>query len=293
MTNKTLSNPASAASDSPAFRLLALDLDGTLLDDHFRISERNRRAIQGVLASGVRVVILTGRRFKMAAPYARELKLATPLVVHNGALAKNLDSAEHVFLRPLALAKAARIIELGRQHQMDPVVFLPAASGGRMLVETVRPENIALQKYLQLGGEDVQFEKDLQAAMSLDPIQVMFSGRVSRIRELSATLRGRLDGQVQLLHTLYPARDFAFLDVLEQGATKGSALRRLAEHWHIEPSAILAIGDNANDLEMLRFAGKGVLMGNAEEELWEPAFERTAGNNEDGVAAVLERYWSA
>lgn len=283
-------NAASNPTGPGNFQLVALDLDGTLLDAHFQISDRNLRAVTAVQQRGIRVVLLTGRRFKMAEPYARQLSLDTPLVVHNGALTKHLDSSDHLFLRPLQLEKALQIIDTGRQHGMDPVAFLRAPAGGHMWVESVHPDNVPLQKYIQLAGGDVRFVDDLRAALQEDPIQVMFSGPFEKVRELSAVLRRRMDGRIQLLHTEYRARNFAFLDVLDCGACKGAALQRLAELWGIPPSRILAMGDNANDLEMLRYAGKAVLMGNADQDLWEPGFERTAGNDEDGVAAALEKY---
>lgn len=291
MKNSSVNNVDAAVSPHPAIiRLVALDLDGTLLNAHFQISERNLLAVKRISERGIRILLMTGRRFKMAEPFARQLQLTTPLVVHNGALTKHLDSSDHLFHCPLPLPKARQIIEFGRQHQMDPVVFLSAPDGSRMLVESVHPDNVPLQKYIQLSVEDVQFMGDLQSSLREDPIQVMFSGRVSQVRKLSDALHSQMNGQTQLLHTEYRSRDFAFLDVLEHGTSKGAALKRLAELWEIAPSGILAMGDNANDLEMLRYAGKAVLMGNAEQDLLEPAFERTASNEEDGVALALEKY---
>src|SRR5678816_4713931 len=105
-----------------SIRLLALDLDGTLLNSRGQISEGNRRALAAARSSGVRVAIVTGRRFRDARPIALELGLDVPVIAHNGALTKHAETLETVAVLPLPLAAAQHAIKVGRAAGADPLV---------------------------------------------------------------------------------------------------------------------------------------------------------------------------
>jgi len=122
------------------------------------------------------------------------------------------------------------------------------------------------------------------------PIQIMFSGACDSMDRLGGRLNSVMNGRMQLFQTRYRSVDLTILDAISTEASKGSGLKRIADYYEIKPDEILAVGDNHNDLTMLRFAGKAVIMANAEDELKQLGFDVTDSNEEDGVARALEKY---
>jgi hydroxymethylpyrimidine pyrophosphatase-like HAD family hydrolase len=133
--------------------------------------------------------------------------------------------------------------------------------------------------------------ESLDEYLDHDPLHVAFSGGCASMGRLAEVMRDELGGSVKLLLTLYPKTDFALLDVLHPEASKGAGLAAVADEQGLAREEVMAVGDNFNDLEMLEWAGTGVLMGNADPALGEKGrFHATATNDEDGVAAAIERF---
>ena len=131
----------------------------------------------------------------------------------------------------------------------------------------------------------------LARAIDEDPIQVMFNGSVRPMRRLAATLRGLPTAdRFSVALTEYEPRDFSLLDINRAGCTKGSALARWAATLGVSRGEVMAVGDNLNDLEMLEFAGRAVIMGNAIADLQERGWARTGSNDEAGVAQAVETF---
>jgi hydroxymethylpyrimidine pyrophosphatase-like HAD family hydrolase len=131
----------------------------------------------------------------------------------------------------------------------------------------------------------------LESCLTEDPLQVMFSGTVAEMEQAEQVLqKSSVKDRVRLAATKYAARDFAMLDVLPPGCTKGAALAEWAQRQGLHRDEILAIGDNHNDLEMLHFAGIPVVMGNSVPELKTFGWHETHSNDESGVAAAIERF---
>lgn len=282
-----------------AIRLIALDLDGTLLDSRGELSERNRAALAAARERGVRVALVTGRRFRDARPLALELGLDVPLIAHNGALTKHARTLETVaaFLMP---AEAAReVVRVGRAHGADALVSDDHLGAGVLVYDHISEGNTALAKYIAWSrrvigpdaAEAIRQVPSLDAYLDHDPLHVAFSGGCAPMERLAEEMRRELGETVKLLLTLYPRQDFALLDVLHPAASKGAGLAAVASERGLAREEVLAVGDNHNDLEMLDYAGTGVLMGNAEPQLRERhRFHLTATNDEDGVAVAIERF---
>jgi Cof subfamily protein (haloacid dehalogenase superfamily) len=285
-----------------AISLLALDLDGTLLNGRGRISDRNRTAIDKARANGVHVAVVTGRRFRDSRPIALELGLDVPVISHNGALTKHAETLQTVSVLPLPLAAAREALRVGRAAGADPLLSDDYEGLGVLVYDRLsgENENAAVHKYIawarRLHGEEegrraVQQVATLEAYLDHDPIHLAFSGTCSRMDALEEILQAELGSTVKVLSTKYPEQDFTLVDVVNPAASKGAGVAATAAELGVSPDEIMAIGDNYNDLEMLLFAGTGVVMANAPLSLREIAgLHPTAANTDDGVALAIEQF---
>lgn len=282
-----------------AIRLIALDLDGTLLDSRGQLSERNRAAVAEARARGVAVALVTGRRFRDARPLALELGLDVPVVAHNGALTKHAHSLETVAALLMPVGAARAVVRTGRAHGADALVSVDHVGAGLLVYDHISPGDTALAKYIEwsrgvVGDEAaaaIRRVNSLEKYLDQDPLHITFSGGCAAMERLAGVMERELGGSVKPLLTLYPRTDFALLDVLHPEASKGAGLAAVAAESALTREEVMAVGDNFNDLEMLEWAGTGVLMGNAEPALRERGdFHTTAANDDDGVAAAIERF---
>ena len=283
-----------------AISLLALDLDGTLLDSHGRISERNLNAIEKARAKGVRVALVTGRRFRDSRPVALELGLDIPLISHNGALTKHAETLETVAVLPLPLAAAREALRIGRDAGADPLLSDDHEGLGVLIYDHLSGDNLAVHRYIawakRLHGDEegrnaVRQVDSLENYLDHEPIHLAFSGRCQAMDQLGALIDSELSSRVRVLSTKYLEQDFTLLDVVNPAASKGAGVAAAAAEIGVSAEEIMAIGDNYNDLEMLLFAGIGVVMANAPQSLREiPGLHPTTSNSEDGVALAIEKF---
>ena len=272
----------------PAIRLLAVDIDGTLLDPGFEIPPANLRALGRAHGAGVEVVLVTGRRHAFALPIARQLGFDLWLISSNGAITRSLSG--ELFHRDLLPAATARRVcghMLG--FRGNTVLTFDVETRGALVLERDTEVSQILGRWLGKNAEFVQFVVPIEDSLSTDPVQLMFCGPMARMQQaLGALAAGGFDSQITVLRTEYAHRDLSIVDVLNQGCSKGHALERWARHRGIERAQVMAIGDNYNDVGMLEFAGRPVLMGNAAAELKQNGWAVTLSNAESGVAAAVE-----
>jgi Cof subfamily protein (haloacid dehalogenase superfamily) len=282
-----------------AIRLVALDLDGTLLDSRGELTPRNRASIDAARERGVSVALVTGRRFRDARPLALELGLDVPVIAHNGALTKHAHTLETVCAVLMPVETAHAVVRVGRAHAADALVSDDHLGAGILVYDQLSPGNTALARYIawsrRVVGEDaaeaIRRVPSLEEYLDHDPLHIAFSGGCAEMERLADVMRRELGETVRLLLTLYPKMDFALLDVLHPSASKGAGLAAVAAEQGLTREEVMAVGDNFNDLEMLEWAGTGVLMGNADPALSERGdFYNTGTNDEDGVAAAIERF---
>ena len=280
--------------------LLALDLDGTLLDSRGHISERNRAAIDNARELGVHVALVTGRRFRDSRPVALELGLDVPLISHNGALTKHAATLQTVSVLPLPVAAARKALGVGRAAGADALLSDDYEGLGVLVYDHIRGGNTAAHKYLswarRIHGDEesthaVQQVSSLENYLDHDPIHLAFSGGCEEMDHLEEILKSELGSTVKILGTKYLEQDFTLLDIVNPAASKGAGVAATAAELGVNREEIMAIGDNYNDLEMLLFAGTGVVMANAPLSLREIAgLHPTASNGEDGVALAIEQF---
>ena len=275
---------------SMAVRLIAIDIDGTLLDSKWKVPEANRKAIVEAVERGMEVALVTGRRFDFALPIAREIPCALTMVVNNGAVIKTKEGA--TVLRHLLPRAVARIVlEATSVFRAGTAVVFDRPRENQIVYEQIDWEDPGRKSYFQRNKEFLAQCAPLEECLTEDPIQVMYSGPVARMREVESVLR-RLDGRGEyaLAVTEYEARDFGLVDVIHPGCSKGTALAELARMRGVAREEVMAIGDNLNDREMLEFAGVPVVMGNGVAELKDSGWHVTLTNDEGGVAAAIEKY---
>ena len=283
-----------------AISLLALDLDGTLLNGRGQISDRNRAAIGKARAAGVHVALVTGRRFRDTRPIALELGLDVPVISHNGALTKHAETLQTVSVLPLPLAAAREALRVGRDAGADPLLSDDHEGLGTLVYDRLSGENAAVHKYIawarRIHGEEegkrsVLQVESLEAYLDHEPIHLAFSGSCAPMDQLEQTLHAELGSSVKILGTKYPEQDFTLIDIVNPAASKGAGVAATAAELGVSPDEIMAVGDNYNDLEMLLFAGTGVVMANAPLSLREIAgLHPTASNTEDGVALAIDKF---
>jgi Cof subfamily protein (haloacid dehalogenase superfamily) len=286
-----------------SIRLLALDLDGTLLNSRGELSDRNLWAIAAAREVGVRVALVTGRRFRDARPLALELGLDVPVISHNGALTKHARTLETVAVALLPLEAAREVLRVGRENDASPLLSDDPHGVGVLVYDHMSDDNEALARYLswsqRIHGEEaaegVRRVPSLEDYLDHPPVHIAFSGRVVEIRDLAERLKDQLGDTVKLLSTIYPKQDFALLDVLHPEVSKGVGVEATAAEQGLIRSEVMAIGDNFNDVEMLQYAGTSVVMGNADASLRDllrdvAGCSTTATNDEDGVALAIEQF---
>jgi Cof subfamily protein (haloacid dehalogenase superfamily) len=278
-------------SDVMPIKLLALDIDGTLLTPRGELTPRTRAAIDEAIERGVHIVLVTGRRFGSAYPLLQEFGLDLPLISHNGALNKDTRTFETIELHPLDIATSREIIRTARKHGTDMICCSDEPRGlGKIVIEGVSESNQSLMRYLNKYRDSVMEVPDLVEFVMEPPIQIMFSGHCAQMELFADKLLAVMGERIRIFKTRYPQYDLTIIDAVSSQASKGDSLSRIADRRGIARAEVMAIGDNYNDLTMLEYAGLGVVMANAEEELKESGLALTSSNEEDGVAEAIERY---
>ena len=269
-------------------RLLALDIDGTLLSPQFQISEDDLAAIQRAHALGVEIVVATGRRHQFALPVARKLGVDLCLVSSNGAVTRSL--AGERFHRDLLPVETCReMCAAMDEFRGHLVITFDKETKGTLVLEHLDDLGASIRRWLETNLEFIDFVIPIEKALVENPVQAMYCGTISKMEQVQSALKASaVWGRVNVLKTEYPERDLCMVDVLNLGCSKGHALERWAQHRGIAREQVMAIGDNYNDVEMLEFAGVPVIMGNASEELRGRDWKVTLPNSESGVAAAIE-----
>lgn len=272
-------------------RLVALDVDGTLLDGRGRIPAENLDALAEAARRGLHLVVVTGRSYPFALQAIETLPDPLTLVVYNGAVARVRGGAT-LAVRQLDCAMARRLLEATRPWRASTLVQFDREGPGQTMVDRMSWDQPNRRGYYQRIRHLVREVHDLEGALDADsPVQVAFNGPAAEMDALADAI-GKLDtgGAVAVSITAYPARDFTLVDVNAAGATKGQALAEVARHYGVGQDEVFAIGDNHNDVDMLQWAGTGVVMGNAEPALFGLGLPVTASNDQAGLAKALRDY---
>ena len=270
-------------------RLVALDLDGTLLDPFGKLTPKVSDAVARLAASGLRVVLCTGRRFRTALPHARALGLEGAIIVNNGVVVKDLASGEtlhHAYLdAPLAGEVVEQVRGLG-----PPLVYVDAYhSGVDIFTEHLDRAHPFQREYTDDNGEFISVVDDVCATERPGVIMVSTMADERSLGGLLAGARERFGERVHTHTILNKNYQGHILEFLSPEAGKWRALERLARSWGIEAAEIAGVGDDINDAEVLRRVGLGIAMGNALREVREGADVVVSSNAEGGAVEAIDR----
>ena len=272
-------------------KLIALDIDGTLLDSNAHLPDENRSAIVEAAARGIEITLVTGRRFDFARSIAEQLPCELYLIVSNGSLIKSKDGETHQRLL-LTSATARRVLEATPEFRPGAAVVFDRPRAGQVILERVDWNDPFRGGYFRRNREFIAEVAPLTACLDgEDPIQVMYVGACESMRAAKRALETiSIAGEYTLALTEYESRNLSILDVLRRGVTKGAALAEWVRRRGITRDQVMAVGDNWNDREMLEFAGLPVLMGNCIPELKSLGWVVTLSNDENGVAEAIRTF---
>jgi len=262
-----------------SIKLVAIDLDDTLLDSGLRISPRCADDIEKIRQRGILVTLATGRMYRSALPYALQLGMNIPLITYQGALVKDSLSGEVLYFRPVG-ELAPKVMEFLREQG----VYFHTYFNDQLCVDTDGPEARA---YSQLAGVELTFMPDLVEASRHQPAPkiMAISHDIRLLDPIEADLNERFGQDLFITRS-----KMHYLEIMHRDANKARALQLVAEHYGIDQADVLAIGDSYNDIAMLNWAGTGVAVGNAPQAVKAAADYVTNSNDEDGVAEALEKW---
>jgi Cof subfamily protein (haloacid dehalogenase superfamily) len=279
-----------------SIQLIAIDIDGTLMPSTGpRISPRNCAALRAAEAAGIEIVIATGRRQAYAMPLIAQVGLNenSVMISSNGAVVRGFDG--QLLDRRFLPVDTARQLCVALRGYGTMVFTFDREGTGALVIESLQQLHARIDRWVEANRPYLLEVQPLERAFDAgeEPIQGMVCGTVAEMIAAQRQLQlSDVGGQIAMHRTEYAARNLSILDLLPPGCSKGAALDSLARIRGLERNQIMAIGDNLNDLEMLEYAGRSVVMANAGEEVLSLAMRRgweiTASNNDDGVALAVE-----
>ena len=265
------------------YKLVAIDMDGTLLNSSNQVSERTRDIIEKAKNKGAHIVLSTGRVLKSALSYSQSLNLKNPIVACNGAIIVDEDS-NIIYKRPMDNNLVKEIVNLARREDVYYHFYDESRFYSHVKVDEV------LKFYNEGNAKtriDVEVFDDIEELIKLKDLNVYKFLFIDDNNDKLKKLRTELD---KLRNIGTSSSWVNNIEAMGLNVSKGEALRELCNRLHINPEEVIAIGDSENDISMLQFAGLGVAMGNGGEAIKKQADYITDSNDEDGVAKVIEKF---
>lgn len=271
-------------------KLIAIDIDGTLLTPTHQITPRTKAAVQAAQLKGIVVTLATARRYSTAGAIAAELGIELPLIVYDGALIASHPAAAILHSQTLALEVVQQAVEIFQRHSIQPVIHPCDCAREEAWLGPVEYDHLELATYIALvekEGRARRLPYELLCTDLAEPLRVVAFSSEQAIRSMLPDIARLNCSWNSIARGSY---DCAELTLMRPGCSKASGVAMLAAHYGIPLEQVMAIGDNTNDMAMLQSAGWGVAMGQAPEAVKETANAVTTTNLEDGVALAIERY---
>lgn len=263
-------------------KLIAIDLDGTLLNSNHEMTERTEKALKAAMANGVKVIIATGKTFLSSREIIKRLGTNTPGIYNQGTVTFNSDGTIH---SQQVIDKALARLVITFAEERDYV--LGVYSGTRILVRKMTQRMAELTTHFhEPMPEAVGPLQNILDTTPVNKIIAFYPGDARKVQALRWQLSMQIGSGARLMSAGIPDE----LEILPTNASKGTALKVLLKEMGIPASQAMAIGDGENDIEMLELAGLGVAMGNANDHIKSVANVTTKTNDEDGVAEAVEKY---
>lgn len=264
--------------DRGKYKLIAVDMDGTLLDSRGMISDKTVRTVRRAVDAGILFTVCTGRAIQGVEKYNALLQLKGPFIAYNGAMIVDAESRETLFEQGLLRSDAAKIIELGLRYDTTMCIWAGSQLYGNRL-------NRRIHTYKKLSGVEPVLAENFDELLDKGITKILWYDDEKRIQEAVSGLSADLFTEV----TYCTSQPF-FLEFFNSKVSKAKAMEKIGEICGIGREEMIAIGDGLNDLDMIQYAGLGIAMGNADAEVRRHAQFVTATNDEDGVRKAIERF---
>ena len=266
--------------------LIATDVDGTLLNGKDRITQRTREAIQAAMADGAQFVLATGRPPRWIPPVVSELGFAPMAVCANGAVVYDAATDRVISARTLSVDTLAELAEISLRSV--PGAGLAAERVGNSAHDSATPQFVSAPGYEHAWLNPDNTEVSFADVLSAPAVKLL----VRKPGMPSSELAAALAKHVGVLGDITYSTNDGLVEISPIGISKAIGLQEVARPLDISAEDTVAFGDMPNDVPMLLWAGHGVAMGNAHPEALAAANEITESNDDDGLARVLERWWS-
>ena len=279
------------------YRILALDVDGTLLDSGGALRPRTAEAVARAARAGIRPVLCTGRRYRRARPIAALLALNAPIVCNSGAIVKDPRDDRTLWRLDFDPLLKGELLELFVENDQPIVAFTDRASRDPDFIVPSFPTGKPLfDEYVARNREHAELDPDWTTnlrepdgqALRHPLFHVCAVGSRPEMVAFQQVVLGHLSGRVQTFVQRSPRYSGTMCEVLRHDASKWTAVLFLARLWGVGPSEICAVGDDVNDVPMIRNAGLGVAMGHAPEAVLAAADHVTGDHHEEGVAMLVD-----
>ena len=273
----------------PRYRLLAIDIDGTLLTSGNELTDATCVALRRAMAAGIQVVLATGRRYSHTLHLVEPLGLTVPLITASGALVK--DPVNH---RTLYRAQFERAVLCSVLQAMDELGYCPIVcsdtfhEGFDFYTSRAEVTGEELCEYLRINADAGRVNADLLDGPPENTFCTFTMGTHDQMLKLEERLLGRFPGKLHAHVLRSPLYAGYMCEVAPAGVTKWSAIHRLAQQWGVSDDQICAVGDDVNDIPMIRAAGLGVAMGNALPSVKAVAARIAPTQDQDGLVEVVE-----
>jgi hypothetical protein len=261
-----------------AYKLMAVDIDGTLINSQGILTEKTRNAIAAGIESGLIFTISTGRPLQGVEYFNNLFNPDLPFITYNGAMVIMGKSKEILYEQKLSPEDGDRIIDLGKTFDTTVIVW----ADNKLFVSELS-ERVLM--YKEISGVGPIVVNDLHELTKAGVTKILWYDEIDKVEKLQSEVGRYLSGNVNF-HTSRPN----FLEFVDKKASKAIAMERLGEHFGIKRSEMIAVGDGYNDLSMIEYAGLGVAMGNSKDAIKQKADFVTLSNDEDGVAYVINRF---
>lgn len=286
------------------YKFMAIDLDGTLLNSYGEVSQANQEAIQKAIEKGIQVVLTSGRISTAIEYIADQIGGGHYFIAGNGTSIYDLQEKKEIFNRCMTKEKVLEIIRICEENSIYYSVFGENSIIAKSLEYNVLVYNSENAKKAPESKTKINLVEDVYSYIKnsnqqkfpkvtiCDMDQVIFRGIMQKIRQLD---------DIDVLEVAHMSRkqikrgtenislQYFYTDITKKSVNKWNAIQYLIQKLNIQPEEVMAIGDNANDIEMIRSAGLGVAMGNASPQVKEIADLVVRNNDENGVADAIEK----
>ena len=261
------------------YKMIAVDMDGTLLDSRKQISDETVRAVRQLAESGVLVVISTGRPVQGVEKYKKLLHLTGPVITYNGAMIVDAGTGETLFEQGLRPKDARKIMESGLRHDTTMCIWAGGCLYGNQI-------NAKMNDYKKISGVEPVLIKEFDRFSDQNITKILWYDEPGNLRKWTEDF-----GKEEFSQVTCCISQPVFLEFFHSQVSKAAAMQKIGERYGISREEMIAVGDGPNDIEMLEYAGLGIAMGNAAEEVKRHAGSVTASNDDEGVLQVIRKYF--